>query len=148
MAKRGRKPKAEKARKKVTVKLLEREYAGKATEAYQILDRLIAKHHSQLGSAKIAIAWRFGWKADTDGRLKLGQAKKGSDLDRELHQYDFVILLNHEAWNQGGLSEKQKEAISPFSGRRARRLKMGSGTIRIRKLASSAAPGSPDFTWS
>lgn len=95
----------------MTVKLLEREHAGKTTEAYQILDRLVKKHHGQLVDANIAIAWRFGWSKDADGRLKLGQAKKGSDLDRELHQYDFVILLNHEAWNQGGLNQKQKDAL-------------------------------------
>lgn len=100
-----------KSRKKVTVKLLARIHAGKVTEAYRIMEELIKKHHAHLAEAKIAIAWRFGWNANADGQLKLGQAKKGSDLDRELHEHDFVILLNHEAWNQGGLNEKQKIAL-------------------------------------
>lgn len=101
----------EKKRKKVTVKLLERKHAGKITEAYRIMDDLIDKHHNHLADAKIAIAWRFGWNQDADGRLRLGQAKKGSDLDRELHHFDFVILLNHEAWNKGGLKQEQKLAL-------------------------------------
>lgn len=96
-----------KSRKKVTVKLLERMHAGKVTEAYRIMEELIKKHHSHLAEAKIAIAWRFGWNVSVDGKWKLGQAKKGSDLDRELHEHDFVILVNHEAWNQSGLNEKQ-----------------------------------------
>jgi len=107
----GRKKSAVKKRKRVTVKLLERKHAGKITEPYRIMESLIAKHHSHLGDAKMAIAWRFGWKADADGRLRLGQAKKGTDLDRALHHYDFVILLNHEAWNQGNLTAAQRQAL-------------------------------------
>ncbi len=94
-----------KKRKKVTVKLLERSHAGKTTEPYRLMDQFInskeSTRHAHLKDAKIAIAWRFGWSQDADGRIKLGQVKKGSDLDREMHQHDFVILLNHEVWNRG-----------------------------------------------
>ena len=100
-----------KKRKKVTVKLLGRKHAGKVTEAYWIMEKLVTDHHSHLKDAKIAIAWRFGWSQDADGRLRLGQAKKGSDLDRELHHFDFVLLFNHEAWNKGGLKQGQKVAL-------------------------------------
>lgn len=100
-----------KARKKVTVKLLARTNAGQVVGAYRIMEKLIEDHHSHLRGAKIAIAWRFGWKADADGRIKLGQAKKGSDLDRELHHNDFVILLNHERWNMANFSEEQMAAL-------------------------------------
>lgn len=98
-------------RKTVNVKLAERKNAGKVTEPYRIMEDLIAKHHKHLADAKIAIAWRSGWKPDADGRLQIGQARKGSDLDRSLHGYDFVILLNREAWKEGGLSEDQKVAV-------------------------------------
>lgn len=107
--KRSTTPKPKK-RKKVTVKLLDRVHAGKTTEPYRLMDGLINEKHEHLKDAKIAIAWRFGWTQDADGRLKLGQVKKGSDLDREMHQHDFVILLNHEAWNRGGLNEEQRLA--------------------------------------
>lgn len=96
----------EKARKRVNVKLLDREHAGKVTGPYKLLDLLVAEHHSHLVDAKIAIAWRFGWRADADGRVILVSVKKGSDLDREMHGYDFVFLINHEVWNGGGFSER------------------------------------------
>lgn len=73
----------EKDRKKVTVKLIERKHAGQITGPYRIMEKLIADHHPQLKDAKIALAWRYGWKATTDGHTTLGQCKKGSDLDRE-----------------------------------------------------------------
>ena len=98
-------------RKKVTVELLGRKHAGKVTEAYRIMEELIENHHSHLKDAKIVIAWRFGWRPDADGRLCLGSAKKGSDLDRSMHGYDFVVLLNHEAWNKGGLDDKGHQAV-------------------------------------
>ena len=110
MARKRRNGAAPKRQKAVTVKLLEEQHGGKQTAAYRIMDELIDAHHSHLQDAKIAIAWRFGWKADPDGICRLGQAKKGSDLDRELHGYDFVILLHHEAWNKV-LSEAQQKAL-------------------------------------
>lgn len=100
-----------KARKKVTVKLLEREHGGKVTTPYRLMERIVKDHHPHLKDAKIAIAWRFGKKSDADGRLWLGQAKKGSDLDRSLHGFDFVILLNHEAWNGSWFTEDMMKAL-------------------------------------
>lgn len=100
-----------KKRKKVTVELLKRQHAGKLVEAYRLMDQLIGKHHGHLVDVKIALAWRFGWSQDADGRLRLGAVKKGTDLDRAMHQFDFVILLNHEAWNKGGLNQEQKIAL-------------------------------------
>lgn len=113
MARRGRRGGGIKlkARKKVTVKLLEREHGGKVTTPYRLMERIVKAHHPHLKDAKIAIAWRFGKRADADGRLWLGQAKKGSDLDRSLHGYDFVILLNHEAWNVSSFTEEMMNAL-------------------------------------
>lgn len=110
MGRRSSTPK-EKSRKPVNVKLLSREHAGRVVSVYAVMEALIRQHHEHLAKAKIAIAWRFGWKANSDGRVTLGQAKKGSDLDRELHGYDFVILLNHEAVNGGSLDDKQIRAL-------------------------------------
>jgi len=97
-------------KKKVLVRLIERD-EDHGPEPYRIMDELIAAHHGHLVDAKIALAWRMEWAEDKDGHLTLGQAKKGSDLDRELHDYDFVILLNHEAWNRAGFDEKQRAAL-------------------------------------
>jgi len=65
---------------------------------YEIARGLMAKHHSRLleAEARIAFAWNMSWAEDPDGHVQLGKAKKASDVDRELHQYDFVIMLNRE----------------------------------------------------
>ena len=106
----GRKAKAEKTKraKKVTVAYIDRKsrFSG-----YERMDKLIDQHHPHLKDAKIALAWMYGKKEDTDGRLVLGRAKKGSDLDRELNEFDFVIMLNHEAWNMGSFTEEQQLAL-------------------------------------
>lgn len=80
-------------------------------QCYRIMDRLIAEHHAHLAEARICLAWRMGWKEDADGRLKLGQCKKAGDLERELHGYDFIILLNHEAWNVAEFTTEQMTAL-------------------------------------
>jgi hypothetical protein len=99
MAKKGR-PRSggEKKRRKVTVQFLERMHTGKVTEPYEILERFIATERADLKDVKVGIAWRLGWRADADGVLILGQCRKRGDLDRELDDYDFIILLNKEAW--------------------------------------------------
>jgi hypothetical protein len=105
--------------KKITIVLIKRTQ-GKATvklrgkteeipllDPYDIMDALIGAHHEHLLSAEIAIAWRVGWKADKDGIVRLGQVRKASELDKELHAYDFVILLNQEAWDVMPLEKKR-----------------------------------------
>ncbi|MCC6358084.1 MAG: hypothetical protein IT450_05025 [Phycisphaerales bacterium] len=78
---------------------------------YAMMRELITKYHKHLEAAKIALFWRYGWKGDADDRLVLGQASKASDVDRELHDYDFVIQLNHEVCNSGEWSDRQTEAL-------------------------------------
>lgn len=113
MPRRGmRRMKAGKKKKRVLVRLIERDLEkGEIAHPYRVLDKMVDDNHGHLKSAKIALAWRYGWKTDPDGRLKLGQARKASELDREMHCYDFVILLNHEAWNAAEFSEKQMAAL-------------------------------------
>ena len=98
-----------KRRKKVTIQLIQEKYKGEATEAYRILSEIRNKEHGHLSEAKIGLAYRLGWRADTDGRLTLGQCRKRGDLDRELDGFDFIILLNKEAWDR--LNEKQRRAL-------------------------------------
>lgn len=102
----GPKPKK---RKKVTVQLIKEKHAGETTEPYKILSEIRNKEHGHLEGAKIALAWRMGWRPDANSILKLGQCRKRGDLDRELDGFDFAIMLNKEAW--AGLNEKQKRAL-------------------------------------
>jgi hypothetical protein len=109
---RRRKSETAKKKKKVNVSLLQRLNAGRVTQPYRILQDLIEKHHRHLIDAKIAIAWNVGGsREDADGRVVLGKVKKGSDLDRELAPYDFVIVLNHDVWNAASFSEHQMNAL-------------------------------------
>jgi hypothetical protein len=97
-----------KKEKKLNISVVEREHEP---GLYKMLDGLVRKHHEDLRDAEIVIAWRFGWTADVDGRLVLGQMKKASDLDRKLHGYDFVVLLNFEAWTAADFTDDQKRAL-------------------------------------
>ena len=96
-------------RKKVTVKLIPRVHAGEVTEPWALMEEIKTKEYAHLADAKVAMAWRLGWRADPNGILRLGQCKKRGDLDRELDTFDFVILLNKEAWL--GLNATQKRAL-------------------------------------
>jgi hypothetical protein len=99
----------EKRRKRVTVKLIPRKNAGEVTEPWSLMEEIKAKEHANLEGAKIAMAWRIGWRSDADGIMTLGMCRKRGDLDRELDSFDFVILLNQEAWK--GLNTAQKRAL-------------------------------------
>jgi hypothetical protein len=96
-----------KKRKKVTVQLLKRMHAGEVTEPYKIMEELVAKKRADMKDLKLAIAWRIGWRPDANNILTLGRCRKRGDLDRELDSFDFVILLNREAWGTLGAKEKQ-----------------------------------------
>jgi hypothetical protein len=69
------------------------------------------KYHSDLNEAKIAIAWRIATKADKDGHLVLGKCVKASELQREFAEYDFVIVLNKEVWDNPDFDTEKKMAL-------------------------------------
>lgn len=109
---RRRKSSGKKKPKTIKVQLIQRlSESGEVREPYRIMEEMVAKYHPHLASAKIAMAWRFDMKPDADGRLVLGTAKKASDLDRELHQYDFVIVLNADMWNRAEFTQDMKVAL-------------------------------------
>jgi len=82
---------------------------GKITEPYRIMEEIIKTRRADLKDVKIGITWRLGWRPDADGRRFLGYCRKRGDLDRELDQWDFIILLNEDAWPT--FSDKQKERL-------------------------------------
>lgn len=112
MGRRRKSGHAAKKKKKVSISLLKRENAGRVVQPYRIMEDLVARFHEHLVDAKIAIAWNVGpAKEDADGRKTLGKVKKGTDLDRELAPFDFVIVLEHSSWNQAGFTERQMYAL-------------------------------------
>jgi hypothetical protein len=102
---------SDKKRKRVMVKFIERriEANSKITEPYRIMEELIKTRRADLKEVKIGIAWRLGWRPDADNRRTLGQCRKRGDLDRELDAWDFIILLNEDAWPT--FNDKQKERL-------------------------------------
>lgn len=101
----GEKPSSGKTKPKaIKVRLVSSEH-----EAYGMLGRLIEKHHEHLGEVNFQIAYKEEWKADQDGRVKLCDVRKASDLDFLMTGYDIVLILNEESW--ATMSEKQKIAL-------------------------------------
>lgn len=80
-------------------------------ELYERLDALIAQHHEELGKARIAVAWCTSWRRDTDGHIQLGKCKKASTLDRELAEWDFVILLAEWYWTDPSTTAIQRDML-------------------------------------
>lgn len=80
-------------------------------EPYKILRDMREKHHPELSKARIALAWRKKLKRDSDGHLILGRCVKASDLQRELVEWDFVILLNREVWADDAFTKEKKQAL-------------------------------------
>lgn len=105
MAKRGRKTKKRKA---VKVQFIDRIHAGKVVECYAIAERIIASERADLKEVNIGFAWNTSWRPDADGYLQIGKCTKRKDLDRELDAYDFIILLNRDAWQSMPKEKKER----------------------------------------
>lgn len=98
----------EKKQKRVTVKLIARKVGDKVTEPYKIMEDIVKTDRADLKPLKIGMAWRIGWRPDQDKVLTLGQCRKRGDLDRELDDYDIIILLNAEAFPTLKPEERQR----------------------------------------
>lgn len=89
-------PRRSKKPAKVAYRLLPR---AEHPAMYQRLEAIVHAHHEELRDARIAVAWCTSWRPDVDGNVTIGRCKRASALDRELHEWDFVILLNERYWN-------------------------------------------------
>lgn len=92
--------------KKVNYELLPQDHS-----AYVILSEIREESHEETLKARIALAWHKGLKADVDGHIVLGKCVKASDLQRELVNWDFVILLNWHVWNEPEFTLERKKAL-------------------------------------
>lgn len=96
--------------RKIPYQLVERD-GPEGEEIYGLLERLCERWHQELPFNRIAIAWAFSWKPNADGHLTLGKCKKASQLDRELMDFDFVILLNRGFWTEERVTDEMREAL-------------------------------------
>jgi hypothetical protein len=78
---------------------------------YGLLRELVTAHHPHLEDARIALAWNSSWKRNVDGRLTLGKCRRASDLDRELAEFDFVIVLLRSFYEDADVTDLQRRAL-------------------------------------
>jgi len=98
--------------KKVNFLLIpEQDDKGNMPEPYKILKEVRSLHHGDTHQARIALAWRLRTKADQDGHIVLGKCIKVSDLHREFADYDFIITLNKEFWDEPAVTKAQRVAL-------------------------------------
>lgn len=77
-----------------------------APEVQKMAKKLIEKHHSHLVEARIKYLFRHGnWVSK--GEVVLGKAKLAAEDTRFLGEYDFVILINAEAWKTASLQTRE-----------------------------------------
>jgi len=97
--------------KKVMFELISPGQVFLSGQPYELLAEIRAEQHFDTAEAKIALAWRKGTKPNADGKLVLGRCVKASDLQRELVDYDFVIVLNKEFWEDPEFDRAKKLAL-------------------------------------
>ena len=104
------------AEKRVPIKLrpVVRKHAGKITDPYRIMERLLEEcdEFEPIREAKIRMYWRKDWQADVDGVIVGAQCCKASDRERLLAEehgesVDLIILLPEKAWPT--LDDTEKE---------------------------------------
>ena len=76
---------------------------------YNKLDAIIERSHkTQLGDAHIALAYAEDVKPDKEQELMLWQVRLPSKVEKQLHGFDLILILNGNYWRS---SSKTHEAI-------------------------------------
>jgi len=97
--------------KQVNYELIQPNRSGEALEPYRLLEQARDKWHDDLRGAKIALAWHKALKPDIDGHLILGKCVRATELQREFHDYNYVIVLNRQVWEDSDFTEEKKLAL-------------------------------------
>ena len=79
-----------------------------APEVQELAKKQIEDHHGSLVEARIVYLYRNG-KWTSKGRTVLGKSKLAAEDARFVGNYDFIIIINLEAWNRAG--GKTREAM-------------------------------------
>lgn len=89
----------------------EQDAKGITPEPYKVLQEVRSLHHGDTTQARIALAWRLRTKPDKDDHIVLGKCIKVSDLYREYADYDFIITLNKDFWEEPTVTKEQRIAL-------------------------------------
>lgn len=110
MARRGPRalPAKGKAKPKKSYDLIEAK-TDEGEAIHELIETVVEKYRPTLKHAKIGAAWMINRKPDRDGFLQLGRLKKCSELERQLHGLDAIVVLNQEKWRV--LNEAQRIAL-------------------------------------
>lgn len=98
-------------KKKESLKKVRIELIPEKESEYKLLTKMRKKYHPEMKRARIALAWRIAYKPDKDGHLILGMCHRTSDMLKEFAEYDYVILLNKEVWNDKEFDTRKKLAL-------------------------------------
>lgn len=97
--------------KRLAYELIRDEPGSIGRQAYVMVRELVSSYRRDLVDARIALAWCTSWKPDPDGRVTIGKCRKASDLDRELMEFDFIILLSKSFWLDLDVTDEQRRAL-------------------------------------
>jgi hypothetical protein len=97
--------------KKIAFQLILPDDVSIIDRPHELLSEVRAENHFDTAKARIALAWKKGSKANCDGHIVLGFLMRATDLQRELVDYDFVIVLNKEVWEDPEFTTAQKRAL-------------------------------------
>lgn len=78
---------------------------------YMMMKALVANVHDHLAEAKILIFYRYGWKPDRDGKIRLGEADKCDTAERQLHGGDLKITLNYDYWHHPDTHDEERQTL-------------------------------------
>jgi hypothetical protein len=78
---------------------------------YKLMDELVGAHHPDLTGARIVIAVERGVKPDQDGHVRLGSMQRPSEVNRQLHAFDFILTLNADALARPDFTPEMRRAL-------------------------------------
>ena len=97
--------------KKVLFELIKPEDVFLSGQPYELLAEIRAEQHFDTAEAKVWLVWRKGTKPNVDGKIVLGECVLITGVHRELIDYDFVIVLNKEFWEDSEFNREKKLAL-------------------------------------
>lgn len=100
-------------------------------QPFEMLRDIRDRWHGNIEEAKIALAWQLNIKPDPDGHVLLGKCIRASDLQRELVDFDFCILLNKEVWESEEFTDEKRRALMDHELMHADRALTSDGEVKF-----------------
>ncbi|HUU88613.1 MAG TPA: putative metallopeptidase [Candidatus Glassbacteria bacterium] len=82
---------------KKDILIFERDKTGNLDEVFKFVR---TKYFSKLQYARINYVFRTTFKKDDEGRLVIGEARRLTNRERDLYEYDFEICVHKKTWEK------------------------------------------------